>query len=661
MRAPSLPARQKRSELFAAEQPPRLVVRFALVLSLTLGLASALILVVVHHFALSQAERAATRQAGLVASALLQREVRPSDLARQVSPARREQLDALFATYVVAEDTLGISLVRRDGLVTYSTDHRAIGTSVSGALASEAAAGTIASRVSTAGAAGSPERGKSLETYAPVGPNVHMGSALITQSYAPIDHAARSAQIRIGGVLEGLLLVLFLVFVPLLARVTRRIRRQIERIHFQAFYDELTGLPNRAHLFERLELAVGRAAEKRQLLAVLLLDLDRFREINETLGHEAGDALLQATAARLDSVVGAERLIARLGGDEFAVVTGYTLEEEIDALTHEIRRAVEPPLTVGDVQIAVDATVGIAFFPKDGSNAAALLKHAEVAMHTAKQWHVATLAYSPAVDPHDPEQLGLVAALRVAAQNDELRLHYQPKVNLATGAVIGFETLAYWQHPTRGLLPPGAFVPMAERTGAIRHISRAVLSGAIRQLAEWDTLDGEFTLAVNLTAIDLLDIQLPRRLEALLRRQGVDPSRLCIELTESTVMADPERAQSVLERIASTGVRISIDDFGTGHSSLTYLKSLPAHELKIDMSFVSGMTVSRQDRMIVLATIHLAQSLGLRVVAEGVETHEVHNALRALGCDYAQGFLYGRPQPAEEAASLLSNGTREAA
>jgi len=313
------------------------------------------------------------------------------------------------------------------------------------------------------------------------------------------------------------------------------------------------------------------------------------------------------------------------------------------------------------VQIAVDATVGIAFFPKDGNDAETLLKHAEVAMHTAKQWRVATLAYSPAVDPHDPEQLGLVAALRVAAQNDELRLQYQPKVDLKTGAVVGFETLAYWQHPTRGLLPPGAFVPMAERTGAIRHISRAVLTGAIKQLAKWETLDSEFTLAVNLTAIDLLDIQLPRRLEALLRRQGVDPGRLCIELTESTVMADPERAQSVLERIASTGVRISIDDFGTGHSSLTYLKSLPAHELKIDMSFVSGMTVSRQDRMIVLATIHLAQSLGLRVVAEGVETHEVHNALRALGCDYAQGYLYGRPQPAEEAAALLSNGTREAA
>jgi diguanylate cyclase (GGDEF)-like protein len=484
---------------------------------------------------------------------------------------------------------------------------------------------------------------------------------VIEQSYGPIEQAARSAQLRVGVVLEALLLVLLLVLVPLLVRVTRRIKAQIERIHRQAYFDDLTALPNRAQLFDRLELAVGRASEQSHYLALLIVDLDRFREINETLGHDAGDALLSETAARLQEGVGANRIVARIGGDEFAVATEYGEQEDVEALSGQIRAAVEPPLTVGDVQIAVDATVGIAFFPGDGNDAESLLKHAEIALHTAKEWRVPSLSYSPAVDPHDPEQIGLVAALRTAASEGEIRLHYQPKVSLRTGAVVGYEALAYWQHPTRGLLPPGAFVPAAERTGAIRHISRVVLAGAVEHLAVLRELGSDHTVSVNLTAIDLLDLKLHRRLATLFKRHDVEPSRLCIELTESTVMADPERAQTTLERIAATGVRVSIDDFGTGHSSLAYLKNLPAYELKIDRSFVSDMTISRQDRLIVLATIKLAQSLGLRVVAEGVETEEIHKALLAIGCDYAQGYLYGRPQPAEEVLAALTPKVQEAA
>jgi diguanylate cyclase (GGDEF)-like protein len=648
------------SALFRAERPPRLVLRFTVVLAITLALASALILVVVHQFTLAQAQRSAGQQAGLVASAVLQRDVSARDLAGRVSASRRRHLDAVFHRYVLSEDVVALSLVRKDGLVTYSTDHRVIGTIASGALAAEATAGTIVSRVSSANT----ERrthAKTLETYAPVGPNTRGGAALIDQSYAPIEGSARSAELRVGAVLEALLISLVVLFVPLLVRVTRRIRGQIERIHRQAFYDNLTDLPNRVHLFERLELAVTRSTETGRQLAVLLLDLDRFREINETLGHGAGDVVLRETGARLESAVGDTMLVGRLGGDEFAVITEYGSEDEVDARAQDLRTVVEPPLRIGDVQLAVEATVGIALFPSDSGDADTLLKHAEVAMHTAKQWRVATLAYSPAVDPHDPEQIGLVAELRVGVENGELRLHYQPKVNLQTGGIVGFEALAYWQHPKRGLLPPGAFVPVAERTGAIRHISRAVLNDVVKQLAEWKNVGGDFSVAVNLTAIDLLDLNLPRRLEALLRRHRVAPRRLCIELTESAVMADPERAQSTLQRIAATGVRVAIDDFGTGHSALAYLKSLPAHELKVDKSFVSGMTISRQDRMIVLATITLAQSLGLRVVAEGVESVEVHNALKAIGCDYGQGYLYGRPSPLEDVVSLLPQDGEEAA
>ena len=639
--------RSPRSGLFITERAPRLVLRFAVVLSLALGAASAFILVVVHHFAISEAERSATRQANLIASTLLQQEVRPSDLAGPVSPARREQLDALVGKRLLAEDTLGVSLVRFDGIVTYSTDHRAVGTRMSGALASEAREGTIVSRTSTAGGGGAPVGTKTLETYAPVSDDLRKGSALIVQSYAPIDRAARSAQLRVGVVLEILLLVLILVFVPLLARVTKRITRQIDQIHFQAFYDDLTGLPNRAHVFQQLKEGVSWANANDRGLAVLLIDLNRFREINNTLGHDAGDALLKETATRLRTAVGSDVLLARLGGDEFAVVIEYKAEDDATAFAERIREAVEPPVIVGDVPLAVDGTVGIAFYPKDGHNAEALLKHAEVAMQTAKQWRVGTLAYSPAVDPHDPEQLKLVADLRKADERDELALRYQSKVDLLTSNTVGFEVLTYWQHPTRGLLPPGAFIPVAERTGSIRHLSKAVLGRSVAQLAKWKEMGLDVTVAVNLTPVDLLDLDLPQELEDLLRERGVDPQCLCIEITESSVMGDPERAKAVLDHIVATGIRVAIDDFGTGHSSLAYLKDLPVHEVKIDRSFISGMAASPHDRLIVQATIQLAHSLGFQVVAEGVETAEVRNALREMGCDYAQGFFYARPEPAE--------------
>ena len=658
---PLVSGRSRRSGLFSNERPPRLVLRFAIVLSLALALASALILVVVYHYAVSQAEQSATKQAGLLARTLLQREVRSSDLARRVTRARRAELDRLFQPVFLTEDMVAVSLVRRDGLVTYSTDHRIIGTVVSAAIASEASTGTIVSRVATRRPTDGQDATKTLETYAPVRPHRIGGAALIHQSYDAIHHSARVAQLRIGAVLEVLLLVLFLVFVPLLARVTRRIGGQIERIHFQAFFDELTGLPNRVHVVEQLERAVTRATQDARRLAVLHVDLDRFREINNTLGHDAGNVVLAETAARLRQAVADAGLVARLGGEEFAIVIEYEHDKDVKAFAEEIRRAIEPATLVGGTTVAVNATVGIAYFPKDAQDAETLLKHAEVATYTAKEWSVGLLSYSPAVDAHDPEQLKLVGALQEAAERGQLLLHYQPRIDLATGAIAGFEALAYWDHPERGMLPPGAFVPLAERTGAIRHVTRAVLTRAVEQLREWSTLDEDVIVSVNLTASDLLDPRLPRQLRSLLRKHAVEPERLCLELTERTVMAAPDRTRKILDRVVAIGVQVAIDDFGTGHSSLAYLKNLPAHELKIDRSFISDMTRSQHDRMIVLAAIQLAHSLGLRVVAEGVETKDADTLLRDLGCDVAQGYFYGRPEPAEIAVTLLEKAGRQAA
>ena len=647
------------SALFATERPPRLVLRFAIVLSVSLALASAVILLVVHHFALSEAERAAARHAGLVASTVLQREVTGADLERPVPRERRQELDSVLSRFGLAGDVIGLSLVRRDGLVTYSSAHRAIGTRTAGALAAEASTGIIVSSVSPAGKSSVAAEGKTLETYVPVGPNTSAGAALIAQSYEPIEKSARALQLRVGAVLEALLIVLFACLVPLLIRVTRRIQRQIARIHQQAFYDELTGLPNRTNLFERLGLAISRAAEEKRLLAVLLVDLNRFREINDTLGHEVGDVVLVEAGRRLQAVVGGERLLARLGGDDFAVVVEARDEAGAMAFAEQLRAAMEPPIDADGAHLAVDATVGVAFYPADGKDAHTLVKHAEIATYTAKEWRSGVLGYSPAVDPHDPEQLKLTAALRTAVDEGQIVPYYQPKIDLATGAIAGFEALARWNHPTRGLLPPGAFIPVAERTGAIRHVTRAVLLAAIEQLRDWS--ENDLTIAVNLTAIDLLDADLSDRLATLLSENDVAPNRLCIELTEGTVMADPERARSILVDIAGAGIHISIDDFGTGHSSLAYLKDLPVHEVKIDRSFIADMATSRNNRMIAKATIQLVHSLGLQVVAEGVEDVEVHSELRGLGCDYAQGYFYGQPESLEAVEQLLAADTLQAA
>jgi diguanylate cyclase (GGDEF)-like protein len=654
--------RQREPGLFALESPPRLVLRFALVLSVTLAIASALILVLVRSFTVSQAESAATRQASLVATVLLQREVGARDFAGPVSPERRRELDALFRTHLVSAETLGVSLVRKDGLVTYSTDHRLVGTRGSAELAAEAADGVIVSRTTTGRAAGTAGSAKVLETYAPVGArSLSGGAATIVQSYEGIERDAHRALLLVGGVLEGLLLVLFAVFVPLLARVTRRIRAQIDRIHFQGFYDELTGLPNRAHLRERLDLALSRAQEGEHRLAVLLLDLQNFREINDTLGHAAGDAVLREIGSRLEVLLERDTLLARPVGDEFAVVLEYESDDDVTAVAERILQAVERPVVANGVQLAVEGSVGVAVFPADGADAETLLRHAEVAMNTAKSWRVAVLQYSPAVDPHDPEQLVLVAELREAVSRDELVPHFQPKVELASGEIVGFELLTYWLHPSRGLLPPGAFIPVAERTGAIRHLSRAVFELALRQLVEWERFDAELTLSVNLTAIDLLDTELPNQLEALAAEHGVDPRVICLEITESTIMADVDRARSVLDRLVGIGFRLSVDDFGTGYSSLAYLKNLPMHEVKIDRSLVGGIATSEQDATIVRATVEMAHSLGLEVVAEGVEGSDQESLLRSFGCDLAQGYLYARPQPASEVDAELATWKRAAA
>jgi len=425
-------------------------------------------------------------------------------------------------------------------------------------------------------------------------------------------------------------------------------KRAEEELHRQALHDALTGLPNRTLLGDRLGHALTAARRARTPLALFLLDLDRFKEVNDTLGHDAGDALLQEVSQRIQGALRASDTVARLGGDEFAVLLPDADVESAVGAARKLLAALGEPVMLRDQGVVAGGSIGIALYPDHGEDAATLLRRADVAMYAAKRAGVGYALYTPDHDQHTPGRLALIGALHGAIARDELRLHYQPTVDVADGRVRMVEALVRWQHPERGLLPPDDFIPLAEQTGLIVPLTRWVLDTTARQLRAWADAGLDLGAAVNLSARVLHDPDLPDAIAALLATHAVPATRLRVELTESAVMAHPAGALDVLTRLSGLGVRIAIDDFGTGYSSLAYLKRLPVDEIKIDKSFVTHMTTDNEDAMIVASTIGLGHSLGLRFVAEGVESRGTWQALEALGCDGAQGYYFSHALPADE-------------
>ena len=628
---PPFPPAPRRAESIA---PPRLVLRFAVYTAVGLALAAAGILLFVRQHGIAQAEDSVAFHARFVADSVLGDELRTNDFARPVREQRRAALDQLFRSEVLVGGTLGATLYGPEGRVTYSTDHALIG------RASRRPATSMETSVQEwAGT-------KALNVYVPV--RVGQGEAgtfALHQDYGPIAASARKAFIPVAGVLELALLGLYLSLFPLLRRVTRRLRGHLEEIEHQALHDGLTGLPNRDLFRRRIDEALAEAQQRRTGVSVLLLDLDRFKEINDTLGHQSGDLLLQALAKRLETLIRDTDTVARLGGDEFAIVSpGAGDEGDALVLAERIRAGLEAPFALAGLTVEVEASVGIALYPDHGDDVEALIRHADVAMYNGKKTHRPML-YSPKDDHYSPDRLALVGELRRAIANRELVIHYQPRVELATGDVHAVEALVRWDHPERGLLSPGEFLPLAEHTGMIRPLTRYVMDAALADCAGWAQEGLRPGVSVNLSARDLLDADLPREVESLLSKHGVDPTLLEVEITEHTILTDPERARIVLERLRELGVRLSIDDFGTGFSSLGQLKRLPVDVLKIDRSFVLNMEHDDNDDVIVRSTIELGHNLGLRVVAEGVETQETWGRLAQLGCDTAQGFFISRPLP----------------
>ncbi len=434
--------------------------------------------------------------------------------------------------------------------------------------------------------------------------------------------------------------------------------RHVDRLERLAHHDTLTGLPNRVILHREFERSLAAEAGRPRRMTLLMLDLDRFKEINDTLGHYVGDQLLRQVGPRLQPLL-AERsgLLCRLGGDEFAVLLPESLatvaaeEDYARALIKTLRA----PFMINDMQLKVDASVGIALYPLDGEDSHALMRSADVAMYAAKRTGRGVARYEAALDRHSPERLEMMADLERAIRAGQLLLHYQPKYDLKQGRITGFEALVRWLHPRLGLLHPEHFLHLAERGEAIHALTERVLDLALADLRQWQDAGRDYGVAVNVSVHSLVDARFLGVLQDLLRKHAVRPERLELEITETALMHDPERAVALLRSIAALGVKLSIDDYGTGYSSLGYLHRLPIHALKIDRMFVRDMPVNEHDSIIVRSTVAMAHNLGLEVLAEGVEDGQTEDILREMGCDQVQGFHLSRPLPMAELTTWLAS------
>lgn len=428
-----------------------------------------------------------------------------------------------------------------------------------------------------------------------------------------------------------------------------------KKLEVLAHNDSLTSLPNRFSIQTRLSKCITDAKRNGKPFSVIMMDLDRFKEINDSLGHDCGDQLLIEVSLRLKEILRPSDSVGRLGGDEFAILLPDADEHGATIVARKVNSALEAPFYLAEMAFSVSASVGIAVFPRHGTSSSKLLKAADVAMYYAKNNRLGLYVYDPVADSNTPDRLSLMGELRQAIHQDELELYYQPKVDLAKESIIGVEALLRWVHPERGFIPPDEFIPMAEQSGLIRPLTYWVISNALQQLDKWHKAGIYISVSINLSMHNLQDMDFPSQLKILLRSTPVANSYIQFEITESAVMSNTEYVMEVLRNLGELEAKFAIDDFGTGYSSLSMLKKLPVHELKIDKSFVMDMASDSDDEAIVHSIIDMGHTLGLSVIAEGVENDTVMRQLIRLGCDMIQGYYISRPLPAPEITQMLQN------
>ena len=605
----------------------------------------------------------ATRSARIIARLGVQPTLTPQNLRTGLSPQEVRGLDARLSEPSVGQDLARIKVWNGAHQIVYSEDHSLIGRApepsddLEAALDGHPDGAQLVDPTEDSETASEVGLGELIEVYVPLrfdaqGPPA--GAFEIYLSYRPVAAAVKRDKRTIALLLAIGLALLWAVLYRIVARASRRLRRQAAENYRLARYDPLTGLPNRTLFAEELDRAAVRAQRKGEGAAVLLIDLERFSAINNTLGAESGDAVLCEVARRLEGCVEGS-YAARVGGDEYAILCPH------DATTaaareraEEVLTALEAPVALDEVTLDVEANVGIAVLGEHADDAGVLLQRADLALAYARSHGSRVEVYQPGMERSDAGRLKLLGQVRGALAAGEFVLHYQPKVDLQSRRITGVEALVRWQHAELGLLAPDRFVPLIEQTSLIGPLTMYVLDRALSQTVAWRRRGIVLQVSINLSARDLLDPALPDRVAAMLGEHGVPAEQLVVEVTESSAMADPDRGVRVLEALRRMGVGIAIDDFGTGNASIEYLAELPATELKIDRAFVTDILLHERDRAIVRSTLDLARNLGMTVVAEGIEGEETLEYLAAAGCAMGQGFVFSRPLPAEELTPQLA-------
>ena len=626
---------------------PRLVLLFAVLTALGVAAAAAVILVVVRQADAARAHDGARDRARFAARAVLAPELRPSDFA-SVSPARRRRLDRFVRARVLMEGMREATLYGRSGQQVYSATHEPPEEAAS-ARAREALGGDTVSEIATGG-----DGTHLLRTYIPIvgRTGAVAGVVRLDQDDRPIAAAIRRSSLLIAGVLEGLLVLLFAVLVPVLARASARIHAHIAELEYVATHDELTGLLNRTGLRRAMAGRLARA----EPAAALLLDLDGFSEIGGSLGPASSDLVVVEAAERLQrELAHTSAVVARFGEDVFGLLLDVAGDADAEMLADRLVQAVtSEPFVANGARLAVGAHVGIGLFPEHGRDTDTLLSRASTALLAAKDDHGTRVeVYGDIHGARDHTRMAVVAELRDALAAGQLRVHYQPQADFLTHQIRGVEALVRWEHPERGLLSAGEFIAHAERGGLAQELRRFVVKEAMLQWRTWYEHGFDLELAVNLSALDMLDPALPDEIEFSAARHGVPLWNLVLEITERALIADERRARSVVERLDEMGVGLAVDDFGTGFSSLASLRSFPLRQVKLDHSLLADVPGDEGAEAIVGGSVEIAHGVGALVVAEGIETREQWRFAQTMGCDIAQGFLVGRAASSDELLDLF--------